>query len=344
MRLRPITHTRAKQLVPVANKPVLFYGLESLAASGIHDVGIVVGETGEEIRRVVGDGAAFGLRVRYIEQEAPLGLAHAVKIARDFIQDDPFVVYLGDNLILSGIKGQVDNFRKVGPNCQILLAKVQEPNRFGVATVMDGKVVRLVEKPREPESDLALVGVYMFDRSIFQAVDKIVPSSRGELEITDAIQWLVDGGFDVRYDVIGGWWKDTGRLEDLLEANRTILDTLDMNIEGELRGRSQAHFKVVIEKGARVIDSSIRGPALIGRGSEVINSYIGPFTSIGYGCKLEGCEIEHSIVMANCTIKDVASRITDSLIGENCMVYGVTEKPRAHRLMLGDNCRVGVGE
>ena len=342
MRLRPITHTRAKQLVPVANKPVLFYGLQALAESGITDVGLVVGETGEEIRSAVGDGRAFGLKVEYIEQEAPLGLAHAVMISQDFIKGDPFVVYLGDNLVLGGIREQVRRFKEVRPHCQILLARVKEPNRFGVATIQDGRVVRLVEKPKVPDSDLALVGVYMFDQNVFKAVREIKPSFRGELEITDAIQWLIDRGLTVRYEIIDGWWKDTGRLEDLLEANRTILDTFKTSIRGRVDGSSQVDFKVVVEEGASVVESTIRGPALIGGGSSIINSFVGPFTSIGEGCRLQNCEVEHSIIMNKSVIADVRGRITDSLIGENCRISRLPQRPRAYRFMLGDNSQVGI--
>ena len=342
VRLRPITHTRAKQLLPVANRPILFYGLESLRASGIEDVGIVVGDTKEEIKNAVGDGSAFGLKVTYIEQEAPLGLAHAVMVAEEFVNREPFVMYLGDNLLLEGIKPAVDKFEREGSNCQILLAEVENPERFGVATVQDGRIVRLVEKPKNPESNLALVGVYLFDHHVFSAVKGIKPSLRGELEITDAIQWLVDKSFDVRYDIVRGWWKDTGRIEDLLEANRIILDSLSLRLDGEISASSSVDFKVVVEAGAKVIDSTIRGPALIGSETQIINSYIGPFTSVGSRCCLEGCEVEHSIIMSNSIIAHVAGRISDSLVGENCHLYQVPQRPKAFRFMLGDNSQVGI--
>lgn len=342
VRLRPITHTRAKQLLPVANKPILFYGLESLKKSGIDEVGIVVGETGAEIKSAVGDGSAFELKVTYIEQEAPLGLAHAVMTAEEFVREEPFCMYLGDNLLLEGISAAVDRFEKEGPNCQVLLAEVDHPERFGVATVQDGRIVRLIEKPKNPESNLGLVGVYFFDRHVFSAVKEIKPSFRGELEITDAIQWLVDKSLDVRYDIVRGWWKDTGRVEDLLEANRIILDTLGTRIEGEVSGSSQVDFKVVVETGARVIDSTIRGPALIGRDAVVMNSYVGPFTSVGNRCRLEDCEVEHSIIMSNSTIVQVAGRISDSLLGENCHLYRVPQRLKAFQFMLGDNSQVGI--
>ena len=341
-RLRPITHTRAKQLVPVANKPVLFYGLECLKACGITDVGIVVGGTKDEIKRAVSDGSAFGLKVTYVEQEAPLGIGHAVKICRAFVKDESFVVYLGDNLLLEGMEEALAQFRRERPHCQILLARVPDPNRFGVATVAKGQVVKLVEKPKEPESDLALTGVYIFDKSFFAAVEEIKPSARGELEITDAIQWLIDNGFRVGFRVVDGWWKDTGRLEDLLEANRLILATLSERIEGEVSETSRIDFRVVIEAGARVVNSSIRGPALIGRDSLVADSYVGPFTSIGNNCRLENCEVEHSILMDGSMIKNVRGRITDSLLGENCYLDRLQQKPRAYRFMLGDNSQVEV--
>ncbi|MFH0948413.1 MAG: glucose-1-phosphate thymidylyltransferase [Elusimicrobiota bacterium] len=339
-RLRPITHTSAKQLVPVANKPILFYGLEAIADSGIKDVGIIVGETKNEIMAAVGDGKKFGIKVTYIPQEAPLGLAHAVKIARDFLKDDEFVMYLGDNLIRDGIKSFVDEFRKKKPNSQILLAKVPNPQQFGVAELKDGKVVQLVEKPKQPKSDLALVGVYMFDKNIFEAVNKIKPSLRGELEITDAIQYLVEKKFTVIPHIINGWWKDTGKLEDMLEANRIILDTLKKENLGIVEN-SEIEGKVVIQKNAEIKNSTVRGPVIIGENCKIYNSYIGPFTSIYFNTVVENSEIEHSIILENSKIKDV-KRIEDSLIGQNVEILKSEKKPHAYRIMVGDSSRVEV--
>lgn len=345
-RLRPITHTNAKQLIPVANKPILFYGLEAIRDAGITDIGIVVGETFEEIRGEVGDGSRFGVRITYIHQDAPLGLAHAVMISEDYLAGDSFVMYLGDNLIKDGIRELVDTFRERRPNSQILLARVPNPNQFGVAELKGTKVIRLEEKPDKPRSDLALVGVYMFDGSIFKAVKSIKPSHRGELEITDAIQWLIDQGYDVVPHIVEGWWKDTGRLEDLLEANRIILDTLKERVEGSVDELSRIQFKVVIEAGARIVNSVIRGPAIIGREALINNAYIGPFTSVYDRCRIENVEIQHSIICENSVITDTPSqrtfRIEDSLVGKNVEITRTAQKPKAHRFLLGDSSKVGL--
>jgi len=341
-RLRPITHTMAKQLVPVANKPVLFYGLEAIRDAGIIDVGIVVGETRGEIVQAVGDGSKWGLNVAYIDQDEPLGLAHAVLVSEEFLGGDTFVMYLGDNLIKDGITSLVEEFRTNSPNSQILLARVNEPERFGVAELAKGKVVRLVEKPEKPATDLALVGVYMFDENVMDAVKAIKPSGRGELEITDAIQWLIDQGLTVDPHIIDGWWKDTGRLDDMLEANRIMLETLEQRVEGHVDGKSEVLGKVVVEEGAEIINSTIRGPAIIGERTRVVNSFIGPFTSVYFEVNIEGSQIEHSIVLEKSTIRDIPGRIEDSLIGQNVEVVRSPLKPAAFRFMLGDNSRVGI--
>ncbi|MCA9771616.1 MAG: glucose-1-phosphate thymidylyltransferase [Myxococcales bacterium] len=340
-RLRPITHTQAKQLVPVANCPVLFYGLKALADAGIVEVGIVVGKTKDEIIEAVGDGSRWGLRVTYIEQPNPLGLAHAVKVSRGFLGDDPFVMYLGDNLMLEGIEDLVAEFSK-DLVTTILLTKVPNPSQFGVAVIDGKRVIKLVEKPKEPISDLALVGIYMFNKSIHEAVDSIRPSARGELEITDAIQWLVDHQKDVHSHVITGWWKDTGRLDDMLEANRMILDELKTEIRGKVCPDSHVYFKVVVEEGAVIENSTVRGPAIIGRGTVIRNAFIGPFTAISYNCLVENAEIEHSIVLEESKIRDVSVRIEDSLIGKNVQVFRSGKRPGAYRLMLGDYSEVGL--
>lgn len=341
-RLRPITFTSAKQLIPVGNKPVLFYGIEAIRDAGITDIGIVIGDTGNEIRAALGDGSRWGVRLTYIEQEAPLGLAHAVMISEDFLQDDPFVMYLGDNLILSGIRDLVREFEQNEANAQILLVEVKNPSQFGVAELSDGKVVRLVEKPEKPKSNLALVGVYMFDRHIFEAVRGIKPSRRNELEITDAIQYLIEHGYTVHPHRVQGWWKDTGKLEDMLEANRMVLDQLEHRIRGSVDHRSRIEFKVVIEEGAEVIESTIRGPAIIGKNARIIRSYIGPFTSISEGVTIEQSEIEHSIVLSESSVIRVNRRIVDSLIGKNVKVIRSELKPQAYRFMLGDSSEVGI--
>jgi glucose-1-phosphate thymidylyltransferase len=341
-RLRPITHTSAKQLVPVANKPILFYVLEAVRDSGIREVGIVVGDTAAEIRAAVGDGAAFGLDVTYLRQEAPLGLAHAVLIARDYLGASPFVMYLGDNMIIGGIASLVEEFDRTRPDAQILLTRVRDPSQFGVAELgADGRVLRLEEKPAEPRSDLALVGVYMFGPAVHEAVRAISPSARGELEITDAIQWLIDRGRDVRPHLVEGYWKDTGRLEDMLETNTRVLELLVPRIGGSVDDASRIEGRVVVEEGAQVVRSTVRGPAIIGRGTRIVDSYVGPSTSIWDDCLVEGTHIERSIVLERVRITSVGP-IADSLIGRDVELTTSNDTPGVHRLMLGDHSRVSV--
>ena len=345
-RLRPLTYTSAKQLVPVANKPVLFFGIESIVAAGITDIGIIVGDTKDEIREAVGDGSQFGAKVTYIEQSAPLGLAHAVLTAEEFLGDDSFVMYLGDNLIAGGITSLVEEFQELGCNAQILLAEVPNPQQFGVAELTaDGtQIEKLTEKPKEPKSNLALVGVYMFDNKILESAKRIKPSARGELEITDAIQDLIDRGLAVHPHKVRGWWKDTGKLEDMLEANRIVLDSGDIP-QGrgvEVGDGSTVEGRVEIGEGAELIDSVVRGPAVIGAGARLENAFVGPYSSIGDGCVLAHCEIENSIVLQNSEIRDIPVRIDGSLVGKNARIVKKDAKPKAYRFMLGDNSEVGV--
>ncbi|MEU1804209.1 glucose-1-phosphate thymidylyltransferase [Streptomyces sp. NPDC019937] len=342
-RLRPITHTSAKQLVAVANKPVLFYGLEAIAAAGITDVGLIVGDTVGEVRAAVGDGAKFGLDVTYIEQSRPLGLAHAVLIAHTYLGDDDFVMYLGDNFIVGGIDDLVRTFRSGRrPAAQILLTRVSDPSAFGVAELDDdGRVVGLEEKPRHPKSDLALVGVYFFTPAIHAAVRAIEPSWRGELEITHAIQHLIDNGADIQSMVIEGYWKDTGNVADMLEVNRTVLEDLEPRIEGTVDEDTVMIGRVVVGEGARVTNSRIMGPAIIGAGAEISDSYIGPFTSIGDNCRITGSEMEFSIMLAGSAITGVR-RIQGSLIGRNVQVTHSLHAPNAHRFVLGDHSKVEI--
>ena len=341
-RLRPLTYTSAKQLVPVANKPVLFYGIEALVGAGITDIGIVVGDTQAEIRAAVGDGSKWGAHVTYIEQDAPRGLAHAVLISEAFIGTDPFVMYLGDNLLNRGIVEFVEQFVREGPAAQILLTPVPDPQMFGVAELKDNKVVRLVEKPKEPKTNLALVGVYMFGPEIFASARRIKPSFRKELEITDAIQDLIDRGLRVNPHLVDGWWKDTGKLEDMLEANRLILETLTARVEGTVDGASRLEGMVIVEAGATVEHSVIRGPAIIGPGARIKNAYVGPFTSIGKDVEIRHSEIEHSIVLEGSLIHDLDVRVADSLIGRGVKIHRLPLKPSAHRFMLGDNSEVWI--
>jgi glucose-1-phosphate thymidylyltransferase len=347
-RLRPITHTSAKQLVPVANKPVLFYGIEAMAQAGIEQVGIIIApETGQEIREAAGDGSSFGVQITYVEQDEPLGLAHAVLTAEEFLDGSPFVMYLGDNLLQGGISDLVAAFREGEPDALILLTPVSDPENYGVAELARsapgevGSVVRLIEKPAEPATDLALVGVYMFTAGIHDAARAIEPSARGELEITDAIQRLVDRGMRVEPHIVQGWWKDTGRLEDMLEANRLILDNLTERVEGELVD-SQVDGRVVIEQGARLERTRVRGPAVIGAGARLSDCYIGPYTAIGERCEISRSEVEHSILLAGCTVSDLDGRIESSLLGRNVTVRRAESQPRAYRFMVGDNSDISI--
>jgi glucose-1-phosphate thymidylyltransferase len=342
-RLRPLTHTSAKQLVPVANKPVLFYGLEAMAEAGITQVGIIVApETGGEIRAAAGDGSAFGLEIEYIEQDAPSGLAHAVLTAEPYLGSSSFVMYLGDNLLRDGIVQLVDEFRTERPDALILLTPVPDPESYGVAELNDdGGVSRLVEKPKEPKTNLALVGVYMFTPAIFEAARSIEPSWRNELEITDAIQSLVEQGLRVDPHIVHGWWKDTGQVQDMLEANRLILDDLDERIDGEVVD-SRVEGRVVLEEGARLERSTVRGPAIIGRGSKVTDAYIGPYTAIGHDVTIEKAELEHSIVLSGSSITDLESRVEASLIGKNVRISRGPAVPRAYRFVVGDNADVQI--
>ncbi|APY85655.1 glucose-1-phosphate thymidylyltransferase [Streptomyces alfalfae] len=342
-RMRPITHTSAKQLVPVAGKPVLFYGLEAIAEAGITDVGLIVGETAAEIAEAIGDGSRFGLRLTYIRQERPLGLAHAVAVARDFLADEDFVMYLGDNFLLGGITEVVEDFRTgARHDARILLSRSADPTAFGVAELDgDGRVIGLEEKPRHPKSDLVLAGIYLFTPAVHEAVASIRPSGRGELEITDALQWLIDHGRSVHSSVISGYWKDTGNVPDMLEANRSVLETVDAVQEGYVDGASTVTGRVRIGAGAKIVASHVVGPAVIGPGTEVIGSSIGPYTSVSEDCRIEDSEISGSIVLRGCVLTGVA-RIEESLIGRDAEVRRSRGVPTVHRLVLGDNSRVQI--
>jgi glucose-1-phosphate thymidylyltransferase len=342
-RLFPLTYTRAKQLIPVANKPVLFRVIEAIRDAGIDDIGIVVGDTADQIRQAVGRGGRWGVNITYIEQDAPLGLAHAVKISRDFLGDDRFVMFLGDNVIESGISKLVGEFNESDWACQIVLKRVDEPQHFGVAELDDkGRIVQLIEKPEEPPSDLALVGIYMFDHHIFEAVEAIKPSARGELEITDAIQWLVEREYRVFPYVHHGWWIDTGKPTDMLDANSRVLEELEPVVEGFVDKDSDVDPRVIIQKDAEVVNSVVRGPTIIGEGSRIVNSYIGPFTSIYHHVSIENSELERCIVLENSRISNIETRIQDSLIGRDVIVEQSPLKPKAIKMNLGDHSNVGL--
>jgi glucose-1-phosphate thymidylyltransferase len=336
-RLRPLTHTSAKQLVPVANKPILFYGLEAIAAAGITEVGIIVGDTRREVMAAVGDGSRWGLQVTYLPQLEPHGLAHCVLIARDFLGDDDFLMYLGDNLLEASVAEVVAGFRR---SATVLLRQVEDPRQFGVAELDDaGRVVRLVEKPADPPSNLALVGVYVFDHHVHEAVAAIQPSGRGELEITDAIQWLVDHGHEVHAQELTGWWIDTGKKDPLLEANRLLLERIERRIDGTVDEASTVEGRVVLEPGAVIVRSTVRGPVVIGAGTTITDSFVGPFTAIGDRCEVVGSEIDHSVVLEGSRIID-AGRIVDSLLGREVEVRRSGGRRGGTCLMLGDHSQV----
>lgn len=341
-RLQPITHTSAKQLVPVANKPVLFYGIEAMVAAGITEIGIIIApETGDEIREIAGDGSAFGAAITYILQDAPEGLAHAVLTAEDFLGDSPFVMYLGDNLLRDGIVSLADRFRESSPDALILLTKVPDPEHYGVAELEGERVVALAEKPAEPKTDLALVGVYMFTSSIFEAAREIEKSPRGELEITDAIQHLVDSGKNVEPHLVDGWWKDTGRLEDMLQANRLVLEDLDERIEGVLTDTT-IEGRVLVEPGAVLERCTVRGPAVIGAGAKLTDAYVGPYTAIGRDVAVERSEVEYSILLEGAQIADLPARLEASLIGKHSRVVQTDGMPRTFRMLVGDKCEISL--
>jgi len=342
-RLRPLTFTSAKQLIPLANKPVLFRVIETIRDAGITDIGIVVGPpTDEEVKAQVGDGSRWGVKITFITQDRPAGLAHAVRISRDFLGDDRFVMFLGDNCIQGGIHKLIRQYAESDYNSQIVLKQVADPRSYGVAVLRpDGGIERLIEKPKEPPSDLALVGVYMFDKHVFEAVEAIKPSWRGELEITDAIQWLVSNGRKVFPYVHTGWWVDTGKREDMLEANALVLEELVPSMEGVIEN-SEVDQRVTVEKGAVIRNSIVRGPAIIGENTRIENAYIGPFTSIHNDCVIENAEIDRSIVLEHCEIRDIPARIHDSLIGRRSVVNRAPQKPHGYRLMLGDYSQAGL--
>ncbi|HHN93663.1 MAG TPA: glucose-1-phosphate thymidylyltransferase [Anaerolineae bacterium] len=342
-RLYPLTFTSAKQLIPVANKPVLFRVIESIRDAGITEIGIVVGDTAPDIKAAVGRGGRWGVKITYIHQEQPLGLAHAVKVSRDFLGEDRFVMFLGDNVIQGGISPLIEQFAASDWNSQIVLTRVSHPEQYGVAELDDeGRIVRLIEKPKHPPSDLALVGIYMFDHNIHTAVDNITPSWRGELEITDAIQWLVENGYQVYPYIHRGWWIDTGRPGDMLEANGLVLEELEPFVAGYVDRDSEVDGRVTVEKGAEIINSVIRGPTIIGERTRIVNSYVGPFTSIYHDVLIENSEIERAIVLEHSEIRDIPARIQDSVIGRHVSLVRSPIKPKAYKLTLGDYSKVGI--
>jgi len=342
-RLRPLTYTSAKHLIPIANKPVLFYGIEAIRDCGIKDVGIIIGETGEDIKEEIGNGVKWGVNISYIEQKEALGLAHAVVMARDFLGEDKFLMYLGDNLLKNGVKPYIRKCNEGDYNAFVLLTKVDNPRQFGIAELEEGKVVRVVEKPKKPASNLALIGVYLFDKNVHLAIDSIKPSARGELEITDAIQWLIDNGYKVGAEVIKGWWKDTGKPEDILEANRLILEDMERDItEAMVDENSQILGRVKIGKSTEIINSKILGPVIIGDKVRVIDSYIGPFTSLSDGVEIKKSEIEYSVVIEETKIENIRGRMQRCLIGKDVRIYHSKDLPLVYEFILGDHSKVGL--
>jgi glucose-1-phosphate thymidylyltransferase len=340
-RLRPITHTSAKQLVPVANKPVLFYGIEALVDAGVTQIGIIIApETGDEIRAAAGDGAQFGAEITYIVQDAPKGLAHAVLTAEDYLEGSPFVMYLGDNLLADGLRGLVATFRESEPDALILLTPVEDPEHYGVAELDGDRIVRLVEKPKEPPSNLALVGVYLFQPAIFDAARALEPSWRGELEITEAIQSLIEDEHRVQSEVVRGWWKDTGQLADMLEANRLVLEEVETRVEGEVDATSRVEGRVVVEPGAHVSGSVVRGPAVIGAGARIEDAYVGPYTSIGENVRIVRSEVEHSIVLSGSLVEDLGTRMEASLLGREVKLTRSEGMPKTLRMLVGDKSEI----
>jgi glucose-1-phosphate thymidylyltransferase len=342
-RLRPITHTSAKQLVPVANKPVLFYGIEALVEAGVTEIGIIIApETGEEIQAAAGDGSQFGAEITYILQDEPAGLAHAVLTAEDFIGGSPFVMYLGDNLLADGLRGLVATFRESEPDALILLTPVSDPSSYGVAELDGDQVVRLVEKPKDPPSNLALVGVYLFNSSIFDASRALEPSWRGELEITEAIQSLIEDGHKVQSEVVSGWWKDTGQLADMLEANRLVLEEIEPSLDGEIDEASRVEGRVVVEAGATLTNSVVRGPAVIGAGARIESAYVGPYTSIGENVRICRSEIEHSIILSGSVVEDLGTRMEASLLGREVKLTRSDGMPKTLRMLVGDKSEIKI--
>jgi len=335
-RLRPLTHTQNKHLIPIANKPILHYAIETVIDAGISEIGILTNADSTEVPDAIGDGSQWGVNISYIPQEAPLGLAHVVKISEDFIGNDPFIFYLGDNMVVGGVKRFVEEFERDSVNCYLTLSRVKDPERFGVPEIKNNRIVSVEEKPKVPKSQYAVAGIYIYDHHIFDAVNNIKPSQRGELEISDAHQYLIDHGYQIGYSEITGWWKDTGKPVDLLEANRLVLEHLAPRVDGKVDEESYITGNIIIEPGARVQKSHIRGPVIIGSNTVVENSYVGPFTSIHSDCQIKNSEIEYSIVLNNCQIHDIGGRIESSLLGTDVQLMKVASKPATHRFIIGD--------
>ena len=339
-RLRPLTYSQQKQLIPVANKPILFYAIEDIIEAGIKEIGIVLGPNKEQVIEAV-SSINWDAEIEFIYQGEPKGLAHAILVAEEFIGDSEFVMYLGDNILRDGIIEHTKKFKTLRPDSLILLTEVANPQRFGVAELdANGKIRRLIEKPATPPSNYALVGIYFFNPIIIEACKSIKPSKRNELEITDAIQWLIENGCRIEVSFVKGWWKDTGKSEDILEANRLILDEITYDVKGIVEN-SEIRGRVVVEEGVVIKNSIIKGPCIIGKNTLIKSSYIGSYTSVGRDCIIDSSEIEDSVILDNTEIIG-AGRITDSLIGRNVKIKKANSLPKARRFVLGDSSYVEV--
>ena len=341
-RLRPLTHTQNKHLLPIANKPILHYALEKIADAGITQVGIITNQEADEVKQAIGNGDKWGIHITYIPQAAPLGLAHVIRIAEDFIGDDSFIFYLGDNMVVGDVKRFIDTFKAQKSNCHLTLSHVKDPERFGVPQINGDRIVAIEEKPKQPKSEFAVAGIYLYDPSIFEAVKNVEKSWRGEYEISDAHQYLLDHGYTISFSEITGWWKDTGKPSDILEANRLILEHTDSDIKGDIDKASLVTGNVVLEEGARIINSTVRGPVVIGRNTLIENSFVGPFTSIGHDCSIKNSEVEFSIIFDECAIQDVGVRIEGSLLGFRARVLSASGRPRSNRFMVGDQSLIEI--
>ena len=335
-RLRPITYTQNKHLIPIANKTMLQYALDYLKEAEIYEIGIIINANDKSIQNVFGNGEDFGVKITYIEQDQPLGLAHVVKVSQSFIGSDNFIFYLGDNILIGGLKSFINDFKRMKSNCHLVLSQVSNPNRFGVAEVINDRIVRIKEKPISPKSNLAVTGIYLYDSNIFEAVNSIKPSKRGELEISDAHQFLIENGYDVSYSEITGWWKDTGQPSDLLDANRLVLDNIKEKNDGSVDNLTTISGEVIIGNNSQIINSKINGPAIIDNDTVIKDSFIGPYTAIGTNCKITSSKVEYSIVMEGCVLDCVDSNIKSSLLGKNVKIIGSNNKNSQSRFLLGE--------
>ncbi len=342
-RLRPLTFSTAKHLIPVANKPVLYFGIESLVEVGARDIGIIVSKDSRSvIQNAVDDGQRWGARVQYIEQPQPRGLAHAAQCAQEFIGKEPFVMYLGDNLIPEGLTRAAEHFRSSGANAVVMLKAVDDPSHFGIAEIQGERIVRLIEKPRHPPSNLAIVGGYFFDHNIFDSIARIRPSWRDEYEITDAIQNLIERGLAVAPYVVTGWWKDAGKPDDILDANRVMLEKMTTSLHGKVDSASKIEGLVCIGPDTEISGSHIKGPVIIGSEARIIDAEIGPYVSIGDRAHISNSRIEDSVLMDDCVLRDLRDPVQRSLLGRKVQLSG-SPGGGAMRLILGDFCEVERG-